>query len=122
MAVAAVVWDLWTGQQRATLAGHTMPVRAVARTQVDGVPIGHHRRRRRLRWWRSVRVGSPHATCTAHACLPYPVTALTYDPNNKIIVGAAHEVIVIDHRERSRGVGVPGTDQDGQRCVAIRAA
>ena len=35
-----IVWDLRTGQQRTTLAGHTQPVNAVACTRLeDGTPI-----------------------------------------------------------------------------------
>ena len=35
-----IVWDLRTGQQRATLPGHTQPVRAVACTRLeDGTPL-----------------------------------------------------------------------------------
>ena len=35
-----IVWDLRTGQQRTTLAGHTQPVNAVACTHLeDGTPI-----------------------------------------------------------------------------------
>ena len=35
-----IVWDLRTGQQHATLAGHTEPVNAVACTHLeDGTPI-----------------------------------------------------------------------------------
>ena len=35
-----IVWDLRTGQQHTTLAGHTQPVSAVACTRLeDGTPI-----------------------------------------------------------------------------------
>ena len=70
-----IVWDLRTGQQRTTLAGHTQPVNAVACTHLeDGTPIavtgGGSRRPRRRR--RGDRLGPAHRPAAHHPGRPHP--------------------------------------------------
>ena len=68
-----IVWDLRTGQQHATLAGHTQPVNAVACTRLeDGTPIavtgaGGIARRRR-----GDRLGPAHRPAARHPGRPHP--------------------------------------------------
>ena len=68
-----IVWDLRTGQQHATLAGHTEPVHAVACTHLeDGTPIAITGARGEVIVW-DLRTGQQHATLTGHA---QPVNAV----------------------------------------------
>jgi WD40 repeat protein len=81
-----VVWDLRTGQQRAILAGHTESVRAVACTEVDGVPIAVTCSGRRgtpsgfgevLVW--DLQTGRQRATRTGHTGLVHAVACTEVD-------------------------------------------
>ena len=73
-----IVWDLRTGQQHATLAGHTQPVNAVACTHLeDGTPIavtgaGSATDGGEVIVW-DLRTGQQHATLAGHT---QPVNAV----------------------------------------------
>ena len=72
-----IVWDLRTGQQHATLAGHTQPVNAVACTHLeDGTPIavtgaGGDGGGEVIVW--DLRTGQQHTTLAGHT---QPVNAV----------------------------------------------
>ena len=71
-----IVWDLRTGQQHATLAGHTQPVHAVACTHLeDGTPIaitGAGGDAREVIVW-DLRTGQQRTTLAGHT---QPVNAV----------------------------------------------
>jgi WD40 repeat protein len=98
-----LVWDLRTGQRRATLTGHTQPVNAVACTSVDGIPVavtggGDSGVDGRRVGGGEVMVWDLRAYRTQDSLIaPYPVTALACDADGGIVIGAGSEVIRLQH-------------------------
>jgi WD40 repeat protein len=92
------VWDLATGDLRATLTGHKDWVNAVACTTLNGTPVAvtasHDG---------TVRVWD--LTSAAERAIFYYAGhvsgALAIGPANEIIIGIGWDLVVLDHRQSS---------------------
>jgi WD40 repeat protein len=91
-----IVWDLRTGERRATLTGHTQPVNAIACTRLDdSTPIaitaagtvGYSSLGEVIIWDLHTR------RIQQKLAAPYPVGALICDSDQGIAIGTATEMI-----------------------------
>jgi WD40 repeat protein len=109
-----IVWDLRTGQQHATLAGHTESVNAVACTRLeDGTPIA-------LSGGGGLVGGGEVIVwdlCTGRMqqtlAVPYPVGALCCYSGQRVAIGTATEIAGLRHEG-------PGVIEGTHRRRAIR--
>jgi WD40 repeat protein len=85
------LWDLRTGRRRATLTGHSQPVRAVACTQIDNIPVAIIGTGEALLVWNLL-------TCQQQEtfAMPHEVAAVAIGAGHEIAVGAAIEVITLE--------------------------